>query len=379
MFNIFNKVCLTALSFALFASSVVVNTADARVPVSRIKDLADIEGVRTNILIGYGLVVGLAGTGDSSNSIPFTRQSLVNMLEKVGVNTKAAQSQLKTKNVAAVMITANMASFARQGSKMDITVSSLGDAGSLEGGQLIATPLIAADGLTYAIAQGAVTLGGFSAGGANANESKNHTTSGHIASGAMVERETGHELSGRKTIRLILRNPDFTTAMRMKDAINKKLKLPLAMALDNGTVDVSIPKLLRDDLAPIIQKIENVYVRPDTAARVVIDEKTGTIVMGNGVQISDVAISHSNLTIRVTELRDVIQPDPLTGGVTAIEASTEIETNEEDGRFHMLDTGANLADLVDGLNSLGVRPRDIISILQTIKQAGALQAEIIVM
>ena len=367
------------LTLTLALCTMLAPIADAGTPVSRIKDLADIEGVRTNILIGYGLVVGLAGTGDSSNSIPFTRQTLVNMLEKIGVNTKAAEAQLKTKNVAAVMVTANMHAFARQGSKIDITVSSLGDAKSLEGGQLIATPLIAADGNTYAIAQGAVILGGYQADGANANESKNHLTSGHIAGGAMVERETGHTLSGRDKIRLILRNPDFTTAVRMKKAINDVFKAPLASAVDNGTVDIAMPKLLQDDLAPIIYKVENIFVRPDTAARVVIDEKTGTIVMGDGVQISDVAISHSNLTIRVAELAEIIQPDMFSDGETMVQPQTEIETYEDDGKFHILDTGTNLADLVDGLNALGVKPRDIISILQTIKQAGALQAEIIVM
>ncbi|MFT7145120.1 MAG: flagellar P-ring protein precursor FlgI [Alphaproteobacteria bacterium] len=348
-------------------------------PVSRIKDIADFEGVRSNILIGYGLVVGLNGTGDSANSIPFTRQTLINMLEKLGVNAKAAEAQIKTKNVAAVMITSNMPSYARQGSKIDITASSLGDAKSLEGGQLLATPLIAADGQTYAIAQGPVVIGGFTTTGRAGTVTKNHPTSGHIAGGATIEMETGHELSDSKRLRIILRNPDFTTALRLKDAINKTFNEPIAKALDNQTIDIAVPLALRDNLVPIIHKIENTYVRPDAAAKIIINEKTGTVVMGAGVQISDVAISHANLNIRVTELTDIIQPDGFSDGITAAVPATAIEVDEETAKFHVIDSGANLADLVDGLNALGVSPRDIISILQTIKSAGALQAEIVIM
>ena len=366
------------ITFTLCTLMAVTMAAEtwARVPVSRIKDIADFEGVRNNILIGYGLVVGLAGTGDSANSIPFTRQTLINMLEKMGVNAKAAEAQLKTKNVAAVMITSDMPSYARQGSRIDVTVSSLGDAKSLEGGQLIATSLIGADGNTYAVAQGPVLLGGFTTEGNQGSVTKNHTTSGKIASGATVEMETGHELENQSRIRVMLRNPDFTTALRMKDAINQAFGEPLAKALDNQTIDVDVPLSLRESMVPMIYKLENIRVRPDNTAKVVIDEKTGTIVMGNGVQISDVAISHSNLTVRVSEMQDVIQPEGFSDGITAVAPSTNVDVNEDGGKFTVLDSGPNLADLVDGLNALGVKPRDIISILQAIKASGALQADI---
>lgn len=367
---------LTALFLTALMCTSIVADAIARVPISRIKDIADFEGVRSNMLIGYGLVIGLAGTGDSVSAIPFTRQSLINMLEQMGVNAKAAESQLKTKNVAAVMVTANMPSYARQGSRLDITVSSLGDAKSLQGGQLVATPLMAADGNTYAVAQGPVVLGGFSAEGNKKSLSKNHTTTGSISAGATVEMETGHELGNQNRVRIMLRNPDFTTAKRMKDAINRAFGEPLAKAVDNHTVDVAVPVALRNELVPMIHKLENIRVRPDTAARVVIDEKTGTIVMGNGVQISDVAISHANLTIRISELTDIIQPEGFSDGITAAAPATEIEVDEEPGKFHILDSGPNLADLVDGLNALGVLPRDIVSILQAVKTAGALQADV---
>lgn len=366
----------------ILSLSIAIGTipmAYATAPISRVKDIADIEGVRTNILIGYGLVVGLNGTGDSASSIPFTRQTLTNMLEKLGVNAKAVESKITTKNVAAVMVTAKMPSYARQGSRIDITTSSLGDASSLEGGQLLATPLIAADGNTYAVAQGSIIIGGYSTEGNAGTVTKNHPTAGHIAGGATVEMETGHELSDNKRIRLLLRNPDFTTAMRLKDAINKEFKEPVALAVDNQTVDIAVPASLRGNLVPIINKVENIYVRPDTAARIVIDEKTGTIVMGSGVQISDVAISHANLNIRVSELTEVVQPEGFSDGITAAVPATEIEVDEDAAEFTILDSGANLADLVDGLNALGVTPRDIISILQAIKSAGALQAEIVVM
>jgi flagellar P-ring protein precursor FlgI len=339
------------LSLGLMTGSMPYALASS--PISRVKDIADIEGVRNNILIGYGLVVGLNGTGDSASSIPFTRQTLTNMLE--------------------------MPSYARQGSRIDVTTSSLGDASSLEGGQLMATALIGADGNTYAVAQGSIIIGGYTMEGNAGTVTKNHPTAGHIASGATVEMETGHELSDNKRIRLLLRNPDFTTALRLKKALNKAFKEPIAIAVDNQTVDISVPKALRGNLVPIIEKIENTYVRPDTAARIVVDEKTGTIVMGSGVQISDVAISHANLNIRVTELTEIVQPEGFSDGITAAVPATAIDIDEDAAEFHVLDSGVNLADLVDGLNALGVTPRDIISILQAIKSAGALQAEIVVM
>jgi flagellar P-ring protein precursor FlgI len=363
--------------FALFFSIVAPMNSYGATAAARLKDIADIEGVRSNILVGYGLVVGLAGTGDAANSVPFTRQALINMLERLGVNAKAAEDSLKMKNVAAVMVTADMPSFSRQGSKIDVTVSSLGDSKSLEGGMLLATPLMAADGNTYAVAQGALVIGGFTAEGNAGTISKNHPTVARIASGGTVERETGHELANHDNIRLILRNPDFTTALRVEKALNKAFGENVSSATDNGTIDIALPERYKDVVVAAIQKIENVVVRPDIAAKVIVDEKTGTIVMGEDVRISDVAISHANLTIRVNELAQASQPLEFSEtGETAVLDRTNIDVDEDAGQFKILTTGTTLSALVNGLNALGVKPRDIISILQNIKAAGALQADL---
>ena len=365
---------------ALAATQPSLNTAavERAGPQVRIKDIADIEGVRPNTLIGYGLVVGLAGTGDSSNSIPFTRQSLVNILEKMGVNSKLQEANLRMKNVAAVMVTAELPAFARQGARIDINVASLGDAKSLEGGQLLATPLVAADGNTYALAQGPLVLGGFTATGEGGSVSKNHTTAGRIAGGAVVEREAGFELSQLERLRLMLRNPDFSTARRIASAINAHFGTNLATPQDLGTVDVDLPSHLRADLVPTIDHIGQLQITPDDAARIVVDEKTGTVVVGQDVRISNVAISHANLTIRITETPQVSQPNILAAGQTQTVARTNISVTEESrtGGFKEFQTGVSLAELVDGLNQLGVGPRDIISILQSIKASGAIQAEL---
>ncbi len=354
-------------------------------PSVKIKDLTDLDGVRDNVLVGYGLVVGLAGTGDSANGIPFTRQTLANMLERLGVNAKDTLTQIKTKNVAAVMVTANMPSLARQGGRLDVTVSSLGDAKSLEGGLLLATPLMAADGNTYAVAQGAMVVGGFQATGKDGSTiARNHTTVARIAEGAVVERETGFELSQLGTeLKFVLRQPDFTTAMRLKDAINTALAEPLATTSDNAMVRIAVPTRYQPELAALIEKIENLRIEPTTAARVVIDEKTGTIVMGEDVRIAPVAISHANLTITITEDTAVSQPFSFNvAGQTVVAPKSTIKRVEDDpneGKFSVLRGGANLADLVSGLNALGVKPRDVISILQNIKAAGALQAELVIL
>lgn len=367
-----NILVLTLLTLSFLTPQVSL----ANGPSVRVKEITDIEGVRENMLIGYGLVVGLTGTGDSSNSIPFTRQTLVNILERMGLNAKAQEEAINSQNVAAVMVTAELPAFSRQGSRIDITVSSLGDADSLEGGMLLVTPLVGADGETYAVAQGPVVLGGYVADGDAGQVTKNHTTVGRIANGAIVERETGFELADNKRLRLMLKNPDFTTAMRLSNEINEMFGEKAARALDNQTIDVNIPTRFDDYRVAAIQKIENLRIRPDMASKVVVDEKTGTVVMGANVRISKVAISHANLTIRVSELPQIVQPDPFSDGDTAAVPRTSIEIDEGDGGFNVLDTGATLADLVDGLNALGVAPRDIISILQTIKASGALQAEI---
>jgi flagellar P-ring protein precursor FlgI len=344
---------------------------------SRIKDIADIEGVRSNALIGYGLVVGLAGTGDSSNSVPFTVQSMVNMLEKFGVNSKEDLDSIRMENVAAVMVTAEISSFARQGSKIDVVVSSLGDAESLVGGTLLATPLIAADGNTYAISQGALVVGGFEAKSGSDSVSKNHLTSAKIADGGTVEKELGFDLAQLEKIRLILRNPDFTTALRMKDKINSAFKEEIAKAKDNATVDVQVPARYKEYLVSAIDKIQNLKVVPDSVAKVVVDEKTGTIVLGEDVKISKVAISHANLTIRVSSITEVSQPDaPFTDGETTEVTNQDVEVEEKIGKFKEVGQNVSLSDLIEGLNALGVSPRDTISILQSIKASGALQAEI---
>lgn len=378
--NFMKLIVIAALALAPMMPLPVHAAANAR-----IKDLADIEGVRDNVLVGYGLLVGLAGTGDSVNAIPFTRQSLANMLERLGVNAKDVLAQIKTKNIAAVMVTAKLPSLARQGSRIDVAVSSLGDAKSLEGGMLLATPLMAADGQTYAVAQGAVVVGGFMATGKDGSTiTKNHTTVARIAEGATVERETGFELTQLgNTLRFVLRQPDFTTATRLKDAINQAFKEPLATADDNARISVIIPARYQNQLAAIIHKIENLMVEPASQARVIIDEKTGTIVMGENVRIAPVAISHANLTIKVTEEKQISQPLSFNvAGQTVVTDKSTIERIDDDpnrGKFEILDTGASLSDLVSGLNTLGVKPRDIISILQNIKAAGALQAELVIL
>lgn len=369
----------------LLALTLLIVPLSWAAPAVKIKDLAEIEGVRDNVLVGYGLVVGLAGTGDSPNGIPFTRQSLANMLERLGVNAKDVLANIKTKNVAAVMVTAKLPSLARQGSHVDVAVSSLGDAKSLEGGMLLATPLTAADGQTYAVAQGAMVIGGFQATGKDGTSiAKNHSTVARIAKGATVERETGFELAELGNhLQFVLREPDFTTAVRVRDAINAAFKETVANARDNATVDVAVPGRYQKELAGIIHKIENLMVTPTTDARVVIDEKTGTIVMGENVTIAPVAISHANLTIKVVEEQLVSQPFSfnVAGETVKIDRTTEIAVDDDanHGKFKVLKGSASLSDLVSGLNALGVKPRDVISILQNIKAAGALNAELVVL
>jgi flagellar P-ring protein precursor FlgI len=340
----------------------------------RIKDIADVEGVRDNQLVGYGLVVGLNGTGDRLRSAVFTRQSLVGMLERLGVNTRDNERQLDTRNVAAVMVTANLPPFARPGSRIDISVSALGDATNLTGGTLLVTPLLGADGEVYAVAQGAIATGAISARGAGASVTRGVPTAGRIANGAIVEREVPFTLASRDRIRLSLRNPDLTTARRIAAAINGAMRGETAQATDSRTVTVSL-----GGRSPVefLSRIEQLRVEPDQVARVVIDEASGTIVMGANVRVSTVAIAQGNLTIRVTETPQVVQPNPLAGGETVVVPRTTVEVDDQrDRRMGVLPQAVTLQDLVRGLNSLGVGPRDLISILQAIKAAGALQAEL---
>ena len=350
-----------------------IKTTDAQ---TRIKDIVDFEGVRENMLIGYGLVVGLNGTGDTLSSSIFTRESLVGMLERLGVN--ARDDSLKTDNVAAVMVTATLPPFAKQGTRIDLSLSAIGDADSLLGGTLLVTPLVGADGEVYAVAQGPVAVGGVSAGGAGAEVSKGVPTNGRIASGAIIEREISFDLQGLDTLRISLRNPDFTTARRIAQAINSFVGGPIAQSRDSATVSLVVPDNYRGKMVALITDIEQLRVTPDISAKVVIDEQTGIIVMGENVRISTVAIAQGNLTIRITETPQVSQPLPFSEeGETVTVPRTQIEIDEdEDKRLSVLSNSVTLQELVDGLNALGIGPRDMISILQAIKAAGALQAEI---
>ncbi len=345
----------------------------------RIKDIADFEGVRSNHLVGYGLVVGLDGTGDDLESAVFTRESLIGMLERLGVS--ARDDDLETDNVAAVMVTADLPPFARQGRRIDVTISALGDAQSLLGGTLLVTPLLAADGEVYAVAQGSVAVSGFNAGGAAETVSKGVATAGRIPNGAVIEREIAFDLAQMQSIKVSLRNPDFTTARRMAQAVNRRLKTPIARQLDNTTIMVDVPNDFPGGTVGLVTEIEQLRITPDQVARVVIDEQSGVIVMGENVRISTVAIAQGNLTIRITETPQVSQPNPLAEtGETVVVDRTRVQVSEdEERRLAVLNRGVSLQELVNGLNALGIGPRDMITILQAIKAAGALQAEIEVM
>ena len=339
----------------------------------RIKDIADVEGVRANQLVGYGLVVGLNGTGDKLTNAVFTRETLIAMLERLGVNTRDQVTQLQTKNVAAVMVTAELPAFARSGSRIDVAVSALGDATNLTGGTLLVTPLLGADGQVYSVAQGALATGAISARGTAASVTRGVPTSGKIANGATVEREIAFKLDGMNGLRLGLRNPDLTTARRIAEAINHTVG-SIARATDPRTVALD---LSGRDPVDVLARIEDLRVQPDNAAIVVIEEASGTVVMGANVRISTVAIAQGNLTIRVTETPEVSQPGAFSGGTTTTVNRTQIQIDEQrDRKLGVLEGSVTLRDLVASLNALGVGPRDLISILQSIKAAGALQAEL---
>ena len=371
----FNNI-LKNLAFVAILSASIFKT-DACFAVSRIKDIADFEGVRDNQLIGYGLIVGLNGTGDNIKSVDFAKESLISMLDAVGVN--ARDGQIKAKNVAAVMVTANLPAFSRQGSRIDVTVSALGDAKNLLGGTLIATPLKGADGEVYAVAQGTVATGAVAAGSQKEGSSvlKGVPTSGRIASGAIIEREIPFKLDSLETMNIALRNPDFTTSRRIADAINAMMGTPIAKSIDPGTVAMNIPENYQDNIVDLMTKVEQLQIQPDTVAKVVIDESTGIVVIGKDVKINRLAIAQGNLTIKITDVPFVSQPEPFTLGEPIIVDTSLIDRQEDtEAKMKVLDTGINLQELVDGLNALGVTPRDLISILQAIKVSGALQAEI---
>ncbi len=368
--NIFKKITAASL-ICLMA----VLTSAPRGEAVRIKDIASFSGVRDNQLIGYGLVVGLGGTGDKTSST-FTMRSMVNMLERMGVSVD--MRQMKPKNVAAVMVTAKMPVSAKPGTRLDVTVSSLGDATSLLGGVLLQTPLTGVDGKIYGLAQGSLTLGGFTIEGEAASATKNVTTVGMIPGGALVERSVPFEFNDQDKLTLHLRQPDFSTSMQIAERLNAAMGGQFANATDGASVDINVPNEYRGNLVPLMASVENIEITPDSPAKVVVDEKTGTVVLGRDVRISKAAVAHGNLSVLITEYQDVSQPGPFSTGSTVVTPQTEINVNEQNRRLMMVE-GATLQELVDGLNAIGATPRDLITILRTLKTAGALHADLEVM
>jgi flagellar P-ring protein FlgI len=339
---------------------------------ARIKDLAYINGVRSNQLVGYGLVVGLNGTGDKSNTI-FTNQSLANMLEKMGV--RIDPKLTKVNNIAAVTVTADLPPFGKVGNKIDATVSSIGDAKSLGGGVLLLTQLKGADGEVYAMAQGPLVVGGFLASGTGATVQKNHPTVGRVPNGVTIEREISYADMKSDSLLISLKTPDYTTARRMAERINQTF-VGAAYAKDGGSVAVNTPDEQKPNPVKFVSMIENLDVKPDNAARIVVDEKTGTVVMGEHVLIATVAVSHGNITVQVKEDTNVSQPLPFARGRTVNTPDTQIKVEEDRGRWAVIPEGITIRELVNAMNATGVPTRDIITILQTIKAAGALHAEL---
>ena len=348
----------------------LITTAEA----IRIKDIASIKGVRANQLVGYGIVAGLDGTGDDDKT-EFTNQTLTNMLEKLGI--VIDPEQIKIDNVAAVMVTASLPPFAKVGGRIDVNVASIGNAENLQGGTLLMTPLRGPDGEVYAVAQGPVATGGFSYGGeSGTNVQKNHPTTGVITGGALIEKEVPLRLNGREQIEITLHNPDFTTCQRLRTSVASLYGTENVSAVDGGSVSVVVPEAHRGDLVNFIATLENLSVRPDTIARVVLNERTGTVVMGENVRISTVAVSHGSLSIIIKEQPGVSQPLPFSQGRTAVVPQTEIEVREEEARLALLEEGPTIGDVIRGLNAIGVTPRELMAILQAIKAAGALHAEL---
>ncbi|MBU2621908.1 MAG: flagellar basal body P-ring protein FlgI [Proteobacteria bacterium] len=381
----FKILFLSVMALSLLFPSVVLS--------ARIKDLASIKGIRTNQLFGYGLVIGLNGSGDKGGT-GFTIQALANMMEKMGIRVNPLD--VKVNNVAAVMVNAELPPFARIGKNIDVTISSIGDAKSLQGGTLLLTPLKGVDGRVYALAQGPIIVGGYEAGGdAGGGVTKNHPTVGRISNGASVEKEVLVSLEDKKELILMLENPDFVTATRVSEAIKTHFGEDIAKPVDSGTLKIKIPEVFQNDVVRLIAQLGNLDVTPDMVARVIVNEKTGTVVIGENVRISIVAIAHGNLNIQIKESKDVSQPMPFgvsrsvgnpvqmekgtvvaPGGATVVTPDTDINVKEEKARLLLLESGRTVGELVRALNAIGVTPRDLITILQTIKAAGALQAEL---
>lgn len=363
---------IRSILFSLLCA-VVVCPVLPEAQAARIKDIADIQGVRANQLVGYGLVVGLNGTGDDKKLL-FTIRSVVNMLERMGISVNPKDAEVE--NVAAVMVTAELPPFARAGSKIDALVSSIGDAETLQGGTLLLTPLQAADGEVYAVAQGAVSVGGISAGGGAAKVQKNFPTVGRVVGGALIEKEVPHDFNAKTNIAVTLHDPDFTTAFRVAEAINAALNDRVATTPDAGTVEVAVSEEYSGNVVRLVTLLEGVDVIPDMESKVVINERTGTVVMGETVRLSTVAVSHGNLSIEIKESPSVSQPLPFSTGETVVVPETEITVKEERSPLYLVEAGVSIGEVVRALNALGVSPRDLIAIFQAIKSAGALQAKL---
>jgi len=352
----------------------LLNTGTGTARAERIKNLADVEGVRSNSLLGYGLVVGLNATGDSSNSSPFTINSVTAMLERFGINVRANITSMKPKNIAAVMVTAELPPFARPGQNLDVTVSSMGDAKSLRGGTLLLTPLLGGDGKLYATSQGPLSVGAFTASGKGSSQTKNHPTVGRIPNGAHIEAPAPTTLkTDQDQVILTLRHPDFSTARRMRDAINKHFGTEMAQATDGGTIKIWNPE---GNAVNLIAELEQIELTADHPAIVVMDERTGTIVMGQDVQIDTVAVAHGSISISVTESPQVSQPNAFASGQTTTVDRTDTQIQEEEAKLVVLPKSVSLSDLVNALNAVGATPSDLIAVLQAIKAAGALHAEL---
>lgn len=360
----------------IFAAVLILGFA-ANGNAARLKDMADIEGVRENQLVGYGLVVGLDGTGDGDD-IEYTVQSMASFLKKSGINIDP--NMIKFKNAASVLVTAQLPPFTKPGSKINILVSSIGDAENLQGGTLLLTPLKGPDGKVYAVAQGAISIGGFNYNAGGSSVQKNHPTVGKIVSGAIVEREVEVDLLSKSAITISLRSADFNTANQAAAKINEALGGSVASALDSASIVVSVPEARKSDIVKFISEVEAVEVKPDFKAKIVFDERTGTVIMGENVRISTVAIAHGNISIQVSQLNEVSQPNPDSkGGTTAPVTNTGITVQEEKRKIAIIDDGVTLGQIVTALNGIGVTPRDLIAILQAMQSAGALQAELVIL
>lgn len=371
------KKTITTLFLSVFLMGTLLSTLGN---ASRIKDIAELKGVRNNQLIGYGLITGLAGTGDDLIKVLFTRQALYNMLVRQGITVNPEEfNRIRVKNVAAVMVTASLPPFAKPGSTIDVQVSSIGDAKSLAGGNLLMTPLKGPDGKVYAVAQGSLTIGAFSFGGKSAKAQKNHPTVGIISSGAIIEAKPPGVFAKHGILAYTLRSSDFTTATNMSNKINETYGKGTAFPIDSATVQINIPESFLDKKVQFVASIESMRIDTDTNARVVVNERTGTIVMGQNVRLSTVAVSHGNLSLIIKETTDVTQPNPLAQGQTTTTPQTQVDVLEDEGHLMVVEEGVSIGAVADALNAIGATPRDLIAIFQAIKVAGAMQGELIVL